>query len=31
LVKFSNEVDPGTFNSPYLFGSLVYDGLRELG
>jgi hypothetical protein len=30
LVRFHNEADPGTFNSPYLFGSLVYDGLREL-
>jgi hypothetical protein len=30
LVKFSNEVDPGTFGSPYLFGSLIYDGLRGL-
>lgn len=30
LVDFHNEADPGTFGSPYLFGSLVYDGLREL-
>lgn len=30
LVKFSNEVDPGTFGVPYLFGSLMYEGLREL-
>ena len=30
LVQFHNEADPGTFNSPYLFGSLVYEGLRKL-
>lgn len=30
LVRFHNEADPGTFNSPYLFGSLVYEGLQEL-
>lgn len=30
LIRFHNEADPGTFGSPYLFGSLVYDGLREL-
>lgn len=30
LVQFSNESDPGTFNAPYLFGSLMYEGLREL-
>jgi len=30
LVQFHNEADPGTYGSDYLFGSLVYDGLREL-
>jgi hypothetical protein len=30
LVKFHNECDPGTFGSEYLFGSLIYSGLREL-
>jgi hypothetical protein len=30
LVQFYNEVDPGTFGSPYLFGSLMYDGLEKL-
>lgn len=30
LVRFHNEADPGTFNSEYLFGSLIYTGLREL-
>lgn len=27
LVKFHNEVDPGTFGSQYLFGSLIRDAL----
>lgn len=30
LVQFHNEADPGTFGTPYLFGELVYAGLREL-
>lgn len=30
LVRFHNEADPGTFGCEYLFGSLIYDGLREL-
>lgn len=30
-VKFHNEADPGTFGSQYLFGSLMYDKLKELG
>jgi hypothetical protein len=30
LIQFHNEADPGTFGSQYLFGSLMYDGLREL-
>lgn len=30
LVQFHNEADPGTFNCEYLFGSLMYTGLREL-
>jgi len=30
VVKFHNEVDPGTFRSPYLFGSLMYEKLEEL-
>jgi hypothetical protein len=30
LVQFHNEADPGTFGSEYLFGSLMYEGLREL-
>jgi hypothetical protein len=30
LVRFHNEADPGTFGSPYLFGSLIYEGLQKL-
>lgn len=30
LVQFHNECDPGTFGAEYLFGSLIYTGLREL-
>jgi len=30
IVAFHNESDPGTFGSPYLFGSLIYDELRKL-
>lgn len=30
LVKFHNESDPGTFNSPYLFGSVIEDFRAEL-
>lgn len=30
LVRFHNEADPGTFGSEYLFGSLIYAGLRGL-
>lgn len=29
VVKFHNEVDPGTFGSRYLFGSLMYEKLAE--
>jgi len=30
LVKFSNEADPGTFGTQYLFGSLLADTIKEL-
>jgi hypothetical protein len=30
IVKFHNEADPGTFGAQYLFGSLMYEGLRAL-
>lgn len=29
LVKFHNEADPGTFGSPYLFGSLIAEAMKE--
>lgn len=30
LVQFHNEADPGTFDAPYLFGSLLYEKMEEL-
>lgn len=29
LVQFHNEADPGTFGSPYLFGSLLHDEMQK--
>lgn len=29
IVQFHNEVDPGTFGSPYLFGTLISDARWE--
>lgn len=31
LVQFHNEADPGTFGSPYLFGSVIREFLTTLG
>ena len=31
LADISNETDPGTFGSPYVFGSLMADALKEAG
>src|SRR4030095_421803 len=30
LVQFHNEADPGTFGSPYLFGSLITDTMKQI-
>lgn len=29
LVQFHNEADPGTFGSPYLFGTLLHDEMQK--